>query len=80
MPAITLKALPVSLHRTLKHRAARHQRSLNQEVISLLQEAVSPARPVDVEAMLAETRRLRDSLRFKTTPAEIDAFKGEGRA
>jgi antitoxin FitA len=80
MAAITLKSLPANLHRTLKARAARHKRSLNQEVIAVLEEAVAPARRVDVEAMLAETRRFRDSLKFKTTPSEIDAFKREGRA
>jgi plasmid stability protein len=80
MPAITIKSLPASLHRTLKSRATRHKRSLNQEVIAVLEEAVSPARKIDVEAMLAESRRFRESLKFETMPGEIDAFKREGRA
>lgn len=79
MPAITLKSLPVSLHRSLKSRAARHKRSLNQEVIAVLEEAVAPSRRVDVEAMIARTRALRESLKFTTTPEEIDRFKREGR-
>ena len=80
MAAITLKALPPALHRALKTRAARHKRSLNQEVIALLEEAVAPSRRIDVEAMLADARRFRDSLEFKARPAEIDAFKRAGRA
>lgn len=80
MAAITLKALPASLHRALKTRAARHKRSLNQEMIAVLEEAVAPARRVDVEAMLADAKRFRGSLKFKTRPVEIDAFKREGRA
>ncbi|HEY0256927.1 MAG TPA: hypothetical protein VGC39_05755 [Candidatus Methylacidiphilales bacterium] len=80
MAAITFKSLPASLHRALKVRAARHKRSLNQEVISLLEEAVAPSHCIDVEAMLAETRRFRDSLNFKTTAGEIDTFKREGHA
>ena len=80
MAAITLKSLPTTLHRALKVRAARHKRSLNQEVIAMLEEAVTPSRRVDVEAMLATTRELRDSLKFKTNPSEIEAFKREGRA
>jgi plasmid stability protein len=80
MAAITLKSLPVTLHRTLKARAARHKRSLNQEVIAVLEEAVAPSRRVDVEATLAATRQFRDSLKFKARPAEIEAFKREGRA
>lgn len=79
MPAITLKSLPAALHRSLKSRAARHKRSLNQEVIAVLEEAVAPSRRVDVEALIAETRRFRESLNFKTTPEEIDRFKREGR-
>ncbi len=79
MPAITLKSLPASLHRSLKSRAARHKRSLNQEVIAVLEDAVAPSRRVDVEAMIARTRALRESLKFTTTPEEIDRFKREGR-
>ena len=79
MASITLKSLPTTLHRTLKARAARHNRSLNQEVIAVLEEAVAPARRLDVEAMLAATRQFRDSLKFKAIPSEIEAFKREGR-
>lgn len=79
MPAITLKSLPVSLHRSLKSRAARHKRSLNQEVIAVLEEAVAPSRRVDVEAMIERTRRLRESIKLQLTPEQIDAFKREGR-
>jgi plasmid stability protein len=79
MPAITLKALPLPLHRQLKARAARNKRSLNQEVIAVLEHAVAPSKRLDVEAMIAATRRFRDSLKFTTTPEEIDRFKREGR-
>lgn len=80
MASITLKSLPATLHRMLKTRAARHKRSLNQEVIAVLEEVVAPSRRVDVEAMLAATRRFRNSLKFKATTSEIEAFKREGRA
>jgi plasmid stability protein len=79
MPAITLKALSSRLHRQLKARAAHNKRSLNQEVIAVLEDAVAPSRRVDVEAMIAETRRFRESLGFVTTKEEIDRFKREGR-
>ena len=80
MAAITLKSLPATLHRTLKARAARHKRSLNQEVIAMLEEAVAPSRCVDIEATLDATRQFRNSLKFKAIPSEIEAFKREGRA
>ncbi len=79
MAAITLKSLPAPLHRALKSRAALHKRSLNQEVIAVLEEAVAPSHPVDVEALVAASRRLRSSLSFSAQPAEIDAFKRQGR-
>lgn len=79
MAAITLKALPLSLHRLLKVRAARHKRSLNQEVIAVLEEAVAPSRQIDVESLLTEAQRFRDSLNFRTTSKEVDAFKRQGR-
>lgn len=79
MPAITLKSLPTSLHRSLKARAARHQRSLNQEAIAILQEAVRTSRPIDVEALLTETRRARQALQFTIQPAAIDRLKRAGR-
>ena len=79
MTAITLKALPTSLHRQLKARAAQNKRSLNREVISVLEDAVAPSKRIDVEAMIAKTRDLRTRLKFTTTPEEIDRFKHEGR-
>jgi plasmid stability protein len=79
MAAITLKSLPPVLHRALKARAGRNKRSLNQEVIAVLEEAVAPSRRVDVEALLAATSRFRDSLGFRAKPSEIEAFKRAGR-
>ena len=44
MPAITLKNLPDHLHTELKQRARHQHRSLNGEVIAMLQEAVVQGR------------------------------------
>jgi plasmid stability protein len=79
MPSITLKALPAGLHRQLKARAVRHKRSLNQEVIAVLEDAVTPARRIDAESMIAESRRFREGLKFTVTPEDIDRLKREGR-
>ncbi len=80
MAAITLKSLPKPLHRQLKARAARHKRSLNQEVIAVLEEAVADSRMVDSAALIEEARRFRESLKLTTTAEEITAYKAEGRA
>ncbi|MEJ0001178.1 MAG: Arc family DNA-binding protein [Verrucomicrobiota bacterium] len=79
MPSITLKAIPKSVHSALKARAKRHKRSLNQEMIAVLEESVAPSRKVDVEAMIARAKRFRESLKFTTTAEEIDRFKRMGR-
>ncbi len=79
MPSVTFKGMPASLHRALKERAARHKRSLNQEVLAILEQAVRPARKIDVERIIAEDRRFRESFGFTTTTEEIDRFKRQGR-
>jgi len=79
MASITLKALPASLHRALKTRAAQHKRSLNLEVIATLEQSVARSQPVDVDALLKRARELRSKLNLIATPEEIDRFKREGR-
>jgi plasmid stability protein len=82
MASITLKSLPASLHRALKSRAAQHKRSLNKEVIAVLEQSVAISRPIDIEAMLAKERKLLDQMKKMNvwaTPEEIDRFKREGR-
>jgi plasmid stability protein len=50
---LTIKDVPAKLHRKLKGRASENNRSLNWEVIDILERAVDP-KPVDVEQLLAE--------------------------
>lgn len=67
MPTITLKNVPEDLHRRLTARAARHRRSLNQEVIECLEKITLADEPrvggFDKDAFLAEVREARESLR-----------------
>jgi selenocysteine lyase/cysteine desulfurase len=44
-----------------------------------LEESVAPARRLDVDALLAESRRFRAGLKFTATAEEIDRFKRAGR-
>jgi plasmid stability protein len=80
MASITFKGFPDSLHRALKRRAKLHKRSLTSDVRSILEERIAAERPIDVEAMLADARKLRAQMDFVATPEEIDQFKREGRA
>jgi plasmid stability protein len=78
MGAFTLKAVPPALHRQLKARALLNRRSLNQEVLAILEAALAPS-PKDVEARIEESRRFRESLGIWTAPEEIDALKRAGQ-
>jgi plasmid stability protein len=79
MPSLTLKDLPVNLHRQLRARAERHRRSLNREAIACLEAAVL-AEPVDVDALLAEARAARRSMRRPVSATTIRRLAGAGRA
>lgn len=69
MPTITLKNVPEDLHRRLTARAARHRRSLNQEVIECLEKVTlaedQPERVFDKEAFLAELDKAHEEMRIK---------------
>lgn len=78
MPSLTLKDLPPDLHRRLKSSAERNRRSLNREVQALL-EAQLGCPPTDVRELLADLRELRAEDSFRTTNAEIDRLKRQGR-
>lgn len=54
---LTIKDVPARLHRKLKGQAHEHNRSLNWEVIDILERAVDP-KPVDVEQLLAEVEAI----------------------
>lgn len=54
---LTIKDVPTGLHRKLKGRANENNRSLNWEVIDILERALD-SKPVDVEQLLAEVERI----------------------
>jgi plasmid stability protein len=62
---LSIKNAPDDVVQRLKARAARHHRSLQGELLVILEEAVQPTRQVTVDEVLAEVRRLQ-----LTTPAE----------
>jgi plasmid stability protein len=79
MPTITVKNIPDDLYDRLKRSAEAHRRSINSEIIVCIERAVS-ARPVDVPAVLARARRMRE--KFAGPPLsdeEITQAKVAGR-
>jgi plasmid stability protein len=75
MPTITLRNLPPHLHERLKERAARHRRSINSELIHIIEQAVEgSSTPAQI---LERVQALRER-----TPAytlEPDESKREAR-
>ena len=72
MASVLIKNLPDELHRALKLRAERHHRSLNKELIAIIETTVH--RPEHAE--LPEPVRLRKPL----SQEMLDDARDEGRA
>ena len=79
MITLTIKGISREAHRALKRRAATQGRSLNSEVISLLESSVQSA-PVDVEVVIQRARQFRNSLKFRMRATDVKRFKEEGRS
>lgn len=79
MISITIKGIPKDIHRELKQRADVNGRSLNTEVIAVL-EASLRSGLVDVDELIARARALRSTMKFTTSAAEIRRTQFEGRA
>lgn len=88
MTSITIKNLPPELYEQLKLRAQNNRRSINNEVIVLLEMGVgmdlrvAPKRtPAEVEKLLAEARKIRElTAKYPLTDEEIEKAINEGRS
>jgi hypothetical protein len=79
MATLTIKSIPDGVVRKLKAQAARNRRSLNSEVIYLL-ELTTRATPIDVDAHLARIRARRPIPEtVKITTRQLNAWKSAGR-
>lgn len=76
MATITIKDIPDSLHKALKKRSSMNRRSLNKEVISCLEEVVSPKK-ISVNDLLIKVRKNRESLKVKLTDEILEESKKE---
>jgi antitoxin FitA len=78
MATVTVKNLPDELHQKLRESAKLHHRSINNEIIALLESKLHPQR-VDTTAMLAEIRKFRESLNVYLDHEDVQRLKEEGR-
>lgn len=78
MSTVTVKDLPEKLHRQLKARALRHRRSLNSEIISVL-EAATASQKVDPDSLLARAAALRTRVGGRLTDSGLAGLRQAGR-
>jgi plasmid stability protein len=75
---VTIKDVPIHLHERLKANAKLNRRSLNSEVITLLEAAVEP-RKVNVDEILAAARAVRSQVKRELSDQEVNRMKRQGR-
>ena len=78
MATMTIKNIPDELYEELKQRAAANRRSVNNEVIVLIERAVQ-YQVQDPNEVLERVRALREKLDVYVTEDEITAAKNAGR-
>ncbi len=78
MATLTVKNMPNDLYEKLKAAAATNRRSINSEVITIIERAVEHQTENPYE-VLARVRQLREKLDIYVTEEEINAAKNEGR-
>lgn len=79
MATLTIKNIPDDLYEKLKAAAATNRRSINNEVIMLIERAFAAYR-LGPEEIAAEAHRLRElTAHYHLTEDELKAWKNEGR-
>jgi plasmid stability protein len=79
MATITLKNIPDPTYKTLKQLAAEHHRSVNSEIIHLIEKATKSTK-IDTDQHLLAARAFRQKTKkFKITNEMLSEVKNEGR-
>ncbi len=79
MASLTIKGIPENLLDLLRRRAEQHRRSLNSEVLHLLERSVGST-SIDPEAVLTRIRRLQERTQLPPLNDELlDRAISEGR-
>jgi plasmid stability protein len=79
MVAITVKNISAPLYERVKQRAKANHRSINNELITILEQSVMP-QPIDVAKTLERTHLIRElTAHYVITNDELARLKNEGR-
>jgi len=71
MPSITVRNVPIEVHRGLKALAAKHGRSAESEIRDILAKAVLPEGRVKLGSLLSDIGQAA-----KLSYADVEAFNG----
>ncbi len=79
MATMTIKNIPDNLYEELKQQAATNRRSINNEVIMLIERAFHSYRPSpdDIQKQAVVLREM--TAHYHLTEKELNAWKNEGR-
>jgi plasmid stability protein len=79
MVTLTIKNVPEELYERIKTQAKNNHRSINKEVITIIERAFTIP-PIDVQATLERTRKIRElTAHYIITDEEMTTWKKEGR-
>jgi len=79
MATLTIKNIPEEVYEKLKRRAIASRRSINQEVIAVIERALETP-PIDVDAAFKRTRKIRElTAQYRIRYEELKQWKNEGR-
>jgi antitoxin FitA len=79
MVAVTLKNVPVEIYERVKQNAKANHRSINNELIAIIEQAVM-SQPLDVKAWLEKARQLREiTAHYVISDEELTSLKNQGR-
>ena len=82
MSSITIRDLPPELHEELKERAKRNRRSLNSEIVSIIEDSIKTRVRPSNEEILARADEMRARMKrlgITFTDEEITRYKNMGR-
>ncbi len=75
---IIVRNLPERIHKKLKKRSELSRRSINSEIIACLEKALLTNK-LEVEQILAKSKKIRYSLNFEITLDALEEAKSYGR-
>lgn len=79
MPTLTIKGVPPDLHEKLKERAERHRRSMNSELLTILERTLTSSRP-SAEEVIDQAEALNRDIDASFDSTLIEEGKRKGRA